>query len=420
MNLQSSCAWCFVMAGVFAGELRAIEPELPSFTIEGKTVYLRDARVIDRNSQFAGTPGAVPRSDREMRITVSATGFPDLWRVISNLKSVELALSDGQILKGRRGGSGSTTGDQSTCELASFEVVPWREKELTLRMETNAQRLEFTFKNPGYLEKVPEWQPQDLPLTWTDGDVEATLEGLGLAWNDQVQYKNYSWELKQKWSVRWKGKPANGAFAAGAWVEDPGGNRSSYGGVLGASAWRLHCTVSRGYSYPFEKDEVRWFGWTEGTRLSTILPGECDLLEVGDAGREFGIYFAGLFGAGAYELKDGKLLSKAPPPPGAAEKFFDSKLDRDTGVVRLLVREPTFVKQVRRNGKDGWREIYLDREGKPVFLGGQGSEAGDTYVMRQELWAAKDRSFRYGVAYFGKGKQFEFYVRPPALPGKSR
>ncbi len=420
MNLLSSRTWAFVIAGVFAGELHAIEAERPSFTIEGKTVYFREARVIDVKEPSAVTPGVIPKSDRELRISVSATGFPDFGRVIHNLKSLELHLSDGQILKGRKGGSGSGNGEQSSWELASFEMVPWHEKELTLRIETNAQRFELPFKNPGYLEKVPEWQPKSLPLTWKDGDVEATLEGLGLTWNDDVLYKVFGWELKQTWSVKWKGKPANGAFSAYSWVEDPGGNRSRYGGVLGASAWRLHCSVSRSYGFPFEKEEVHWFGWTEGARFKAIPPGECDLLDIGEAGREHGISFAGLFGPGIYELKDGKLLSKAPLPPEAKRMFVDSDFYRDSGITRMILTTPAFAKQVRRNGKPGWGEIYLDREGKPVHLGGQGSQAGDTTIWHQELWAANGRSFQYGIANFGAPKHFEFYVRPPSIPRKPR
>jgi len=60
------------------------------------------------------------------------------------------------------------------------------------------------------------------------------------------------------------------------------------------------------------------------------------LLDVGQEGRDCGISFAGLFGRGGYEFRDGKLLSKGPLPPEAAKKFFFS----DYGGPRLVVNRP--------------------------------------------------------------------------------
>ena len=61
-----------------------------------------------------------------------------------------------------------------------------------MRFERGGQKYELPFKTPGYLDEVPQWLPQELPLTWKNGEVEATLAGLGLKWNEQSTYKNFA------------------------------------------------------------------------------------------------------------------------------------------------------------------------------------------------------------------------------------
>jgi hypothetical protein len=302
-------------------------------------------------------------------------------------------------------------------DLASFPIVPWLEKQLLFRFEYAGQHYEFPFANPGYREDVPEWQSQAYPVTWKQGDLEATLEGVQLVGNEKKRYIGFGSELKQKWSIQWRGRPAPNAFHVGSWAEDAGGNRSTEGGLLGVSAWRLHCTISRSYGYPFEEDEIHWFGWTKADRFKTIPEGECALLEIDGFGRESGILFAGLFGPGTYEFEDSRLVTKAPPGPEGRAKFFSSECEEATGKIRLTVDRPVFVKQVGKI-RPGWGEIYLDPEGKPVHLGGGGSESGRGRVWRQDLEGARGKSFRYGLAKFGEPTRFEMFVRPPALPEK--
>jgi hypothetical protein len=326
---------------------------------------------------------------------------------------------------GRKGGSGSRTRAGGIWELGSFPIVPWREKELDVRFIIAGEEHRLIYPNPTFKQDLPTWQPQSLPLTWEGDGLSATLHSLDLIWNEHTTYKGVHWELRQKWSVTWHGRPADEWFSAGGSVEDAGGNYSHYGGLLGEPAWKLHCSISQTYAFPFAKEDVHWFGLTDAKRFDAIRPGECDMLTIDPESQSFGILFAGLFGPGEYEIQDGQIVAQLPPTGEGAARFARASADAATGRITMSVDRITFIRHIRRKLDPDWSEVWQTEDGKAVYLGGQGiavrgAEADDTMLWRQELFGACGKSFKYGIARKGNSYQFEFMVRPPTVPAGGR
>jgi hypothetical protein len=364
--------------------------------------------------------GITSSGSNDLVLWVSEDDIPDLGGTISQISDLEIHLPDGQILMGRRGGSGSRTPAGGVWELGSFPIVPWREKELDVRFSIGGEERRLRYPNPAYKPDLAAWQPQPLPLTWEGDGFSATLHSLNLVWNERTTYKGLRWELRQKWSITWNGQPADEWFSVGGSVEDAGGNRSTYGGILGEPAWKLRCSISRTYAFPFAKEDVRWFGVTDAKRFKAIQPGECDMLTIDPESRSFGVLFAGLFAPGEYEVEDGKVLAQSPPGVGGPVPFLKASADAETGRVKMSVDRTTFIRHVRRELQPGWWEVWQTEDGKAVYLGGQGSEVGGATLWRQELWAARGKSFKYGIARRGESHRFEFLVRPPVVPSGGR
>ena len=101
-------------------------------------------------------------------------------------------------------------------------------------------------------------------------------------------------------------------------------------------------------------------------------------------------------------------------------KFLKASADAATGRIKMSVDGTTFIRHVRRKLEPGWWEVWQTEDGKAVYLGGQGSEVSDATLWRQELWGARGKSFKYGIARTGEPHSFEFMVRPPALPAGGR
>ena len=149
------------------------------------------------------------------------------------------------------------------------------------------------------------------------------------------------------------------------------------------------------------------------------------MLKVDPESRAFGILFAGLFAPGEYEIDDDRVVAQSPPGEDGPVKFFKSSLDEATGRIKMSVDRTTFIRHVRKKLEPGWSEVWQTEDGKAVYLGGQGSEisgakVGETRLLRQELWGARGKSFKYGIARRGEPHKFEFMVRPPAVPAEGR
>jgi hypothetical protein len=193
------------------------------------------------------------------------------------------------------------------------------------------------------------------------------------------------------------------------------------GGILGEPAWKLHCSVSRGYAFPYPAEDLRWLGTIDPKRMESLRPGECEMFVLDPEARSFGILFAGVFGPGDYEIANGVIVSQSPPK--GATRHFGVKAAEDpvSHHIKLSVGGNFFIRHVRKKLEPGWKEIWQNESGKAVYPGGQGSPVRDAAVEDSTVWWIEARPpfvkapIKYGMARAGEPYQFELIVRPPAV-----
>jgi hypothetical protein len=336
---------------------------------------------------------------------------------IKQISDLEIALPDGQILFTSPDGSGvlPSAVNVGVWRLAHFPLIPWHERKLTVTFTLDDERHELRILNPAYKPNVPIWTPQPLSQSWRDGDLTVTLEALDLKWNDQVFYKGMRWELEPKWTITWKGNPANSWFDVSFVVEDSGGNRSHFGGLLGEPAWKLTCTVSRSSEFPFASDEVRWLKRFDPAELSKDGDGNHQLCAMDADLRTLGLTFAGAFMPGTYEILDGSVITGSAPTPSNPVQYFKPVLNRKTGQLHLEVPKASFIHHpgMRFSRKDNEFLVFQYEDGSRVHLNRRfGSGQGDEMVSTAAL---PEKPFRCGIA---KNHLFTFetFVKPPKAP----
>jgi hypothetical protein len=187
---------------------------------------------------------------KNLILWVREDNFPDIGRFISQIEDLEIPLPDGQTLMGARSGFGSRTPDGGVWELATFPIVPRREKKLNVRFKVGEREYQIVYPNPAYEPRLPVWKTQELPITWTREGFSATLQSLDLERIEGVAYNRVRWEVRPSWSFTWNGQRADSWFQTSAEFEDASGNRSYHGGIPGEPAWKLHCTVFLNYAFP--------------------------------------------------------------------------------------------------------------------------------------------------------------------------
>jgi len=376
--------------------------------VGNRTLEIQDAHVS--NSSF-------------LQIFATESGPTPQPNPFTNIQSLELRLANGQIILGARGtSSGSNSSlrngrivwaDQQ-WELGSFRALPWNEQNLDIHFTLEGKPYQFTLPNPGYRANVPAWAPPAGPLVWTKGELTVKLESLTLKPNTNPM-SAFAWVPNPKWTVTWHGHPTNWFSVGSPQVEDASGQRSPYGGLLNVSAWKLHSKVWKTTQFPLLENEIRWFGWLEAERFKNIPPGECDLLSIDEVGRSAGIYLVGWFAPGDYDFTDGKLVQQAPPGVNPA-KFFKASYDPKTGKMHLTIVHHTIVTVTDPKPQvPGWREMWQERDGRTVGLGGQGTGAGGLQV----LWSDPPytgHSVRFGIGAFGAPEELEMLVAPPQVP----
>jgi hypothetical protein len=413
MKATSKLRRFFVVSVVVVGRccLSQDATYLDKVIVDGGTVEAYDATFGTVHSPKGGGTSS-GGSRNSLMLWVREKGVSEFRPRISQITALDIDLPDGQILMGRRGSSMSSSPEGTTWELGSFSIVPRRNKELGVRFSMAGKEYRLRFPNPAYKADVPTWQPQSLPLTWEKDGLSATLHSLDLVWNERTTHKGLRWELRQNWSVTWNGQAAEKWYSVGGSVEDAGGNLSSYGGLLGEPAWKLHCAVYPTYGFPFAKDD-------------TIRAGECEMLNIDSESRSFGVLFAGLFAPGEYEIEGGKVVTQSPPGAEGPVKFFTASVDAQTGRVKISVERTAFIRHVRDQLEPRWKEVWQNESGDAVYLGGQGGEVrGEkprtTTLWRQELWGARDKPFKYGIARMDEPRRFEFTVQPPKAPADGK
>ena len=337
----------------------------------------------------------------------------------------EIRLPNGDSFLGDGGGAGGSAGALGEVRaLATFDKLPRRVKTLDLHFTVDGQPRHLRFPNPGYRENLPEWKAVPLPQKWEKDGLSVTLNSIETVPNTRhrVAYGEIwqKWRVKPNWTVTFNGKPAEKWFDVGFSVEDAAGNRSSTFGFLGEPAWKLNCTIRQSYAFPFAAQDVEWYGTVDPKRPKTIAPGEGELLPLSEnVKRRTGTQFVGVFGAGEYEVMDGKIIKQQPPVAGSKASVTGSVRDENTGAVKFSVSHPAIYTVVGPSDGSGFKEININDEGRPVYLGGQGFPVSRGFMIWRRETFASQSNIHFGIARFRITDSCSFLVAPPASPASS-
>ena len=307
-----------------------------------------------------------------------------------------LLLPDGQSFRSFIRGGGSSL-DGLVAAQAYFEVVPYHVRTLRFTTMIDGQRFEFATSNPAWRTNLPAWKTEPLPQTKKMGDVALTLRALG---SESELHTMSKWFPKPEWEIQSRGAKTNDGFDIRATYEDAGGN-SSYMALFSAPVWKVRATVARNSRFLFSDDEMRWIGTLQPPPL------EAQVAKIFPRGSEaHGLWLAGAFGPGRYDLKGGAVMKNAPleKPDGNGMANWDDK----TETMHISLQRPAFVVA-------GWTEaaqVFRGEDGLVVKLTEQWSMGGSVNLMIYDL---PDHPVRVGLADRAP-LEFEFFVRPPAIP----
>ena len=363
--------------------------------IEGKVIHATRAETSENGKSLV--------------LYVRERDFPELPRVIGGLRNIRIPLQDGQSLIGRRSGAGSRTREGGVYQLASFGAVPVQDKKIVVSFEFAGQEYRLAYENPGFRESLPQWHAQPLPAVWSNEDYRVSLENIDLVPNQQPAV--FGLEPEFRWLVQWRGNTMPKAFSVRCRVEDCSGQ----GGLLGVSAWKLHCSIGRSHWYPFAAGDLQWFGHVDANRARTIPAGEADMMVIPPEWQKRGLLWAGLFGPGIYVFEDGKLIERRLR---TEETRTVPTVSEDESSGRVTIhndRTQVFRATTQSFHKldSGWHEFWRGDDGQPLFLGGQGTYLKNSIIHRHELWTVREKSVDYGMAYYGPRTSFEMVVPPP-------
>ncbi len=105
-----------------------------------------------------------------------------------------------------------------------LETFPRRDKSFLLRVYDTNQQLAATLRvqNP-YRGPWPEWKPDPLPVTRTNGELAVTFKGIEKIWEEVQTGKTSTWYFPQ-FEYKWQGVPTSNWWPTQYRVEDPMGN----------------------------------------------------------------------------------------------------------------------------------------------------------------------------------------------------
>lgn len=148
--------------------------------------------------------------------------------------------------------------------------LPRRDKELTIRIKPDWNKPEFAemkIPNPVYKEKIPEWQPEPLPVTKTVENLTARLEAIQYHGSSQGSGYIYCQIRGESPTPEW----TNGAFHTT--FEDATGNQGMELSPF-EPAWKVVARAYRNWATPFPAELV-----TSRVKIPILGPAKVQALD---------------------------------------------------------------------------------------------------------------------------------------------
>jgi hypothetical protein len=272
----------------------------------------------------------------------------------------EIDMPDGQMLVGRFGGGGGVTGGTMT-ESGTFEITPFSERRLRMRLQVDGQILHFDVRNPIFRNKGAAWKAVPLPQTHTVDGIEITLDRVVGEWAEDDSRSSSAWVARADFSVGIDGK------AAGDWVDcaptfsDPLGNESSLAVLFSQPVWKVHCNAWKNERFPFPDSQVTWLG-------PVTLPGAGEIRVITPTPRLLAV-----LGPGHYRV-DAGMITAIPAPESAANaspiRFYYPYTTGNIGGSEYVELDVDGIKLLRMSGPRG--------------LGGGGEGEGATHLLMRD------------------------------------
>lgn len=332
--------------------------------------------------------------------------------------SCEIDLPGGQTLRSGFHNSGSLDGQ--TFEPAAFEIAPFSEKRLHLRVEVRGETLHYNVRNPAYVRKRAAWKAAPLPQTHTVEGVEITLHRV-------IPVETHEWAAGSPWaaraefSARMKGKDVSTWMRWNPTFCDPVGNESLYTAIFSEPVWKVRCRAVQTDYFPFADSEVNWLG-----RVTLPGPNEARLIALTPATRDARLHLLALVGPGHYHAVPGKITAIPPPPPelaaeGAIRHYYSGRpasigdgenTEIDSDALQLLSIASTGLAGEQEGGPP---LIFMrDDAGRRILLK-MTHGLGATSLLALPKLTPGTREVEIGLREVRELKT-EFLVRPPPPP----
>lgn len=304
----------------------------------------------------------------------------------------------------RTGGYGSF--DQKYFDL-TLRAFPHRQSSFdfvffgSTNQELGRLRIENPFRGP-----FPEWRPEPLPVTCTNGPVQLTLKSLSANGDARYHWVRMDTQLKST-DPRWQS--ARVSF----WTfEDATGNHGQWISPR-ESAWKARTTVHRKRPEDFTAEE----------RFSVPaldLPAAGRFEALGISTNLLGVTFnvIALAGAGSLHITNGVSLAMTTNALGRRQGNWSSWSSGGTKVETFNSEEARYLMHAsgladgddiayRLTGDDGWSELKFN------LVNWNGSGSGRTYFISVNPPAPVKR-----VAleiFLNRGLHFEFVINPAEM-----
>jgi len=302
----------------------------------------------------------------------------------------EIDLPDGQILRSTSQALGIFRGER--IDVASFEIIPFTQERLHVRLEFGEESIHFDIKNPKFAPNAPRWRAAPLPQTRKIEDLEITLKAV-VASRSYARPSESFWVARPEFVIRRRGMAVT-AEEWGSWeFQDPLGNASSSSGLFIQPVWKV-CVrqLRRSPGYPRMDAEIKWLG-------RTPLPGPGEIREIPDEALSAERSRV-LLGPGRYTFTSGRFVA-------ISEKADTSETDTVVDAASFVLF--AFEDDYRRTNRT---LLYMrDESGQRVALVSE--FGGGRYRFTPD---PKARVVELGLV--GPDMDVEFLVKAPEPPAE--
>jgi hypothetical protein len=331
---------------------------------------------------------------------LNLAAIPQAW-------STTEAVDDTGFGYGRNGGSCTFGSNPVRVQGISLQAYPRRQGSFALIFhapdDKELGRLRVKNPLPG---PFPDWQPEPMPITRTNGPVALTLQGLREQGEARYRWIRADFDLKSANPLWEKARVKYWTF------QDATGNQ---GQRLSPQepAWKTLATVNRQRPQDFRPDEI-----CVVPRLAVPGPGEFTALGVQTNLGAIEVRVQAFAGPGTLHLTNRFWLGMSTNQPRPNQGGWSSTSDSTTSVESFGSADPFFVVQVtglgnldevsfRLTGDNGWSDFQQDA---PDY---QSDATSHRYRVKVKPPAPVEN---VGLEVFvNRGLAFEFVVNPAEL-----